>query len=323
MSQRTAVVTGAAGFLGRHLVEGLRKSGRHVVGVDRHPPLYGTDAHRFVVQDCRDPGALEAVVRGADEIFALAADMGGMGYISQNHAAIMRNNTLINLATIECARRAGVPKIVFTSSACVYPEPLQADGGPERLTEAMALPAQPEGGYGWEKLYAERLYLAHAEAGLETRIARLHNVYGPFGAWTGGREKAPAALARKVAHAALHGERHIEIWGDGRQVRSFCYVSDCIDGLLRLADSDLRTPVNIGRDDPISVDDLAQLVMHIAGVQLELVHVPGPEGVRARNADETLARSALGWRPTVDLESGMRATYTWVAEQVRALDGGK
>jgi nucleoside-diphosphate-sugar epimerase len=317
---RRALVTGAGGFVGHHLVASLTARGDAVIGVDLRPPEFApTAADRFVIHDIRqDTPALRALFEGVDDVYALAADMGGMGFISKNHATITRNNTAITLHTLEAARLAGVKRYFFTSSGCVYPRHLQAEPAVVPLEEPRAITADPEDGYGWEKLYAEKLCGYYREEhGLGVRIARLHNVYGPLGAYRGGREKAPAAICRKVALSIEEGLTAIEIWGDGKQTRSFCYVDDCIRGIHLLMDSGYEAPLNLGRDELVSIDDLADMVMRIAGVRLDKVHRRGPQGVRGRNSDNTRARRVLGWAPEVDLETGIRATYPWVRDQVR------
>jgi GDP-D-mannose 3', 5'-epimerase len=288
--------------------------------VDVRPPEFApTAAERFVLHDIRqDTPSFRALFDGVEDVYALAADMGGMGFISKNHASIMRNNTAINLHTLEAARIAGVERYLFTSSACVYPRRLQAGTEVVPLAEATAYPADPEDGYGWEKLYAEKLCGYYREEhGIDLRIVRLHNVYGPLGAWQGGREKAPAAICRKVALAVEEGRGAVEIWGDGAQTRSFCYVDDCVRGLHLLMESGYGEPVNLGRDELVSVDGLADLVMRVAGVTLEKIHCEGPQGVRGRNSDNSLCRRVLGWAPGIDLEAGIRATYPWIQRQVR------
>jgi nucleoside-diphosphate-sugar epimerase len=315
------LVTGAGGFIGHHLVAALKAEGHHVVGVDVKPPEFEpTCADRFVLHDIRESTpALRALFVGMDEVYALAADMGGMGFISKCHATILRNNTTIDLNTVEAARLGGVGRYFYASSACVYPHDLQADPSGRALAEHMAYPAGPEGGYGWEKLYGERIVDAyHDEFGLDVRVARFHNVYGTHGAWDGGREKAPAAICRKVAEAVLHGRGAIEIWGDGEQTRSFCYVRDCIDGIARLMASPVAHPLNIGSDELVSINELADLVMAAAGVRLDKVHTPGPQGVRGRNSDNALIRSTLGWAPSTPLAEGIAATYPWIRAQVEA-----
>ncbi len=245
--------------------------------------------------------------------------MGGMGFISGHHAEILHNNSLINLHTLEAARQAGVRRYLFTSSACVYPEYRQTETTVTALREEDAYPAQPQDAYGWEKLIAERLCLAYRdEHGLAVRVVRFHNIFGPFGTWDGGREKAPAALCRKVAQAKLAGSNEIEIWGDGEQTRSFCYIDDCIEGLYKLMRSEHAEPLNLGQDRLVSINELADIIAGVAGVALVKRHVPGPQGVRGRNSDNTRLRSVLGWEPRVSLEEGLSTTYQWIEAQVRA-----
>jgi GDP-D-mannose 3',5'-epimerase len=314
------VVTGAGGFIGHHLVSFLKAKGYWVRGVDvKRPEFCSTDADEFLQMDLRDSTNCQLATSGVDDVYALAADMGGMGYISCNHAQILRNNALINIATLEAARESGVKRYLFTSSACVYPEYRQLVTDAPALREEDAYPADPQDAYGWEKLITEQLCSHYRrDFGLQTRIVRFHNIFGPHGTWTGGREKAPAALCRKVALAKLTDNREIEIWGDGRQTRSFCYINDCIDGLYRLMNSDFLQPLNLGQDRMVSINELADLIAGIAGVRLNRVHVPGPQGVRGRNSDNTLLRKVLGWAPQVRLEDGLTTTYRWIEDQVRA-----
>ncbi len=251
------------------------------------------------------------------QVYALAADMGGMGYISSHNAEILHANSLINLNTVEAARRAGVRRYLYTSSACIYPEFLQTDADVKPLREQDAYPAQPQDGYGWEKLMAELLCTYYREDhGLDTRIVRFHNIFGPLGTWDGGREKAPAAMCRKVAMAKLTGEPRVEIWGDGEQTRSFCYIDDTVEGLIRLMASDYPDPLNLGQDRLISINDMARLIAGIAGTEIELVHIDGPQGVRGRNSDNTRLREVLGWEPAISLEDGLATTYHWIEQQV-------
>jgi GDP-D-mannose 3', 5'-epimerase len=319
------LVTGSGGFIGHHLVSKLKRSGDWVRGVDLVRPQYAaTDVDEFLELDLRDASAARAAVDGVGHVYALAADMGGMGYISANHACILHNNALINLNTLEAARAAGVARYLYTSSACVYPEFLQTDTAVTPLREEDAYPAQPQDAYGWEKLIAERLCMHYRDDyGIETRIVRFHNIFGPLGTWTGGREKAPAAICRKVATAKLTGASEIEIWGDGEQTRSFCYIDDCIDGLVRLMASDYREPLNLGQDRLVSINQLADMVCRIAGVTLVKRHVGGPQGVRGRNSDNTRLREVLGWEPRVSLEDGLARTYAWIEREVeRQLGAG-
>jgi GDP-D-mannose 3',5'-epimerase len=254
---------------------------------------------------------------GVDEVYALAADMGGMGFISANHAAILHNNALINVHTLEAARTNGVRRYLYTSSACIYPEYRQMAAEVTPLKEEDAYPAQPQDAYGWEKLIAERLCLYYrGEYGLETRIVRFHNIFGPYGTWQGGREKAPAALCRKVAVAKLTGNPQVEIWGDGEQTRSFCYIDDCITGLYKLMRSDYPAPLNLGQDRLVSINQLVDIIAEIAGIRIVKKHIPGPQGVRGRNSDNTRLRQVLGWEPEVCLEEGLARTYPWIEGQV-------
>ena len=312
------LVTGAGGFIGHHLVTALRDRGYTVRGVDlKHPEYAPTDAHEFVIGDLRDPASAAEVVDGMEQVYALAADMGGMGYISSHNAEILHSNSLINLNTLEAARRAGVRRYLYTSSACIYPEYLQTDADVKPLREEDAYPAQPQDGYGWEKLVAELLARYYREDhGMDTRIVRFHNIFGPLGTWDGGREKAPAAMCRKVAVAKLTGNPRVEIWGDGEQTRSFCYIDDCVEGLYRLMQSDYAEPLNLGQDRLISINDMARLIAGIAGTEIELVHIDGPQGVRGRNSDNTRLREVLGWEPHISLEDGLARTYEWIEKQV-------
>jgi GDP-D-mannose 3', 5'-epimerase len=312
------LVTGAGGFIGHHLVTSLKRDGYWVRGVDVHVPGYEpTRADEFLLVDLRSPEACREAVQGVDQVYALAADMGGMGYISNHHSEILRNNFLINVHTVEAAREEGVSSLLYTSSACIYPEYLQRVTDVRPLRESDAYPAQPQDAYGWEKLVTERLCAYYQQDhGLDVRVVRFHNIYGPLGTWQGGREKAPAALCRKVAVAKLTGVREIEIWGDGQQTRSFCYIDDCILGLRKLMASSYCEPLNLGQDRMVSIDELADTIGGIAGVRLHKRHVPGPEGVRGRNSDNSLLREVLGWQPAIDLEEGLERTYRWIEQQV-------
>jgi GDP-D-mannose 3',5'-epimerase len=318
---RKALVTGAGGFIGHHLVKDLVRRGHEVIAVDRKLPEFEESAaSRFVLQDLRKvTPEWESLFLGVDDVYALAADMGGMGFISRNHADIMRNNTLIDLNTLEAARKAGVGRLLYTSSACVYPEHLQETETAIALTETMAYPAKPQDGYGWEKLYAEQLcHYYRVEHGVDTRVVRFHNIYGPMGSWRGGREKAPAALCRKVAEALLRSEGSIQIWGDGSQTRSFCFIDDCIEGIERILESGYTEPLNLGRDEMISINELACLICDVAGVDLRLEHIDGPQGVRGRNSDNTRLAEVTGFTPGTDLRQGITATYCWIETQVRS-----
>jgi nucleoside-diphosphate-sugar epimerase len=316
---RTAVVTGAGGFIGHHLVSYLKGQGYWVRGVDLKSPEFSpTAADEFLELDLRQAGDCLHATRGVDEVYALAADMGGMGFISAHHAQILHNNALINLHTLEAARTNGVTRYLYTSSACVYPEYRQLETEVVPLREEDAYPAQPQDAYGWEKLIAERLCLYyHEEYGIETRIVRFHNIFGPLGTWDGGREKAPAALCRKMAVAKLTGNPEIEIWGDGEQTRSFCYIDDCVTGLYKLMESDYAQPLNLGQDRLVTINQLADMIAEIADVRIVKKHVSGPQGVRGRNSDNARLRQVLGWEPEISLEEGLARTYVWIEEQVR------
>jgi nucleoside-diphosphate-sugar epimerase len=311
------LVTGAGGFIGHHLVTYLKRRGYWVRGVDiKRPEFTDVDADEFEILDLRRRDDALLAARGVDQVYALAADMGGMGFISENHATILHNNALINLHTIEAARLHGVERYLYSSSACVYPEHLQADVDVAPLREEDAYPANPQDAYGWEKLISERLCEYYAdEHGMDTRIVRFHNVFGPYGTYDGGREKAPAALCRKVAQATPGTS--VEIWGDGEQTRSFCYVDDCIEGLYRIMESDCSEPLNLGTDRMVTINELAQMVIAISGKpDLRLEHVEGPQGVRGRNSDNTKLRAVLGWEPGISLEDGLAPTYEWIEQQV-------
>jgi GDP-D-mannose 3',5'-epimerase len=314
------LVTGAGGFIGHHLVSFLKQRGYWIRGVDlKHPEFCATDADEFEILDLRRwDNCLEAT-RGVDTVYALAADMGGMGFISCNHARILHNNSLINLHTLEAARLNGVRKYLYTSSACVYPEYRQLKTDIVPLKESDAYPAEPQDAYGWEKLITEQLCTHYRhDYGIETHIVRFHNIFGPYGAWDGGREKAPAALCRKIAAAKLSGNRDVEIWGDGQQTRSFCYIDDCVLGIYKLMHSCFIEPLNLGQDRVVSVNQLTDMIAHIAGIDICKRHVPGPQGVRGRNSDNTQLSRVLGWTPQVSLEEGLALTYRWIESQVRA-----
>lgn len=313
------LVTGAGGFIGSHLVTFLKNRGYWVRGVDiKEPEFTPTDADEFLLLDLRRWENCQQATEGMDHVYALAADMGGMGFISCHHAQILYNNSLINLHTLEAARESGVKRYLYTSSACIYPEHLQEDVNVTPLKEADAYPAYPQDAYGWEKLVSERLCMHYTEDyGIETRTVRFHNIFGENGTWDGGREKAPAALCRKIAIAKLTGDHEIEIWGDGEQTRSFCYIDDCVEGLYRLMYSDNREPINLGQDRMISINELADIISAAAGIEVTKKHIDGPQGVRGRNSDNSMLREVLKWEPSVSLEDGLAKTYQWIEEQVK------
>jgi GDP-D-mannose 3',5'-epimerase len=320
-NQKKALVCGAGGFIGSHLVKRLKREGFWVRGVDlKYPEFSETEADDFVIGDLRDPYFCRSIVDTKfDEVYQLAADMGGAGYVftGDNDADILHNSALINLNMLDACYKRNVKRIFYSSSACIYPEYNQRDPENPKCTEDSAYPAMPDSEYGWEKLFSERLYLAyHRNYGMEVRIARYHNIFGPEGTWRGGREKAPAALCRKVAIAKLTGQDYIEVWGDGKQTRSFLYIDECIEGTIRLMRSDWTGPVNIGSEEMVTVDQLAEMIMEIAGVKLEIRHVPGPQGVRGRNSDNRLIYEKLGWKPKMPLIEGLKVTYKWIEEQV-------
>jgi nucleoside-diphosphate-sugar epimerase len=312
------LVTGAGGFIGHHLVTYLKERGYWVRGVDlKYPEFSDVDADEFEILDLRRWDNCLQATRDVDHVYALAADMGGMGFISAHHAEILRNNALINIHTLEAARVNGISRYLYTSSACIYPEYLQEEAEVTPLKEEDAYPAAPQDAYGWEKLITEILAQYYtSDYGMETRIVRFHNIYGPYGTYDGGREKAPAALCRKVVNIA-DGE-HIEVWGDGEQTRSFCYIDDCVEGIYRLMQSDHRDPLNLGRDRMVTINELANMIIEISGKSgVELEHVEGPQGVRGRNSDNSKLREVLGWEPTTPLEEGLIPTYRWIEKMVK------
>ncbi len=314
-----AVVCGAGGFIGSHLVKRLKQEGYWVRGVDlQHPEFGTTEADDYLLGDLRDIDVCRATIdREFDEVYQLAADMGGADYIftGKNDADIMHNSALINLHVLETAHKNRVKKIFFSSSACVYPQQNQLSPDNPNCAEPSVYPANPDSEYGWEKIFSERLYLSYARnKNLQVRIARFHNVFGPEGTWTGGREKAPAAICRKVA-LAENGSA-IEIWGDGEQTRSFLYIDECLEGIRRLVASDFCGPINIGSEEMLTINELATMVIELSGKNLSLHHVDGPLGVRGRRSDNTLIRETLNWSPSDSLYAGMKRTYGWIAEQI-------
>jgi nucleoside-diphosphate-sugar epimerase len=317
--RRSVLVTGAGGFIGHHLTAYLVKLGYRVRGVDVKPPQFDAPrAQEFELLDLRRPDACLQATRQVDEVYHLAANMGGIGFIESAKAEIMRDNVLIDTHMLEAARINAVERLLFTSSACVYPGYLQDTPEVTPLREEQAYPADAEDGYGWEKLFTERLCRHYREDfGLETRVVRFHNIFGPLGTFEGGREKSPAAFCRKVALARPGDE--IEVWGDGRQTRSYCYIDDCVEGLHRLMRSDHAEPLNLGQDRMVTVDELLDLVAEAAGKPIKKRYdTSKPQGVRGRNSDNTRLRQVLGWVPQVSLERGLELTYRWIENQLRA-----
>lgn len=313
---KTAVVLGAGGFIGSHMVKRLKAEGYWVRGVDlKYPEFSNTQADQFVVGDLRNPRVVEDALKDIDEVYQFAADMGGAGYIftGEHDADVMHNSSLININVAAWSRINGVKKLFYSSSACMYPQQLQEDTLNRGLKESDAYPGNPDSEYGWEKLFSERLFLAYTRNyGLNVRIARFHNIFGPEGTWNGGKEKAPAAICRKVAESGSE----IEIWGDGQQTRSFLYIDECIEGVRRLMESDFTGPVNIGSSEMVTINHLAKMAMQIGGKSLSIKHITGPTGVRGRNSDNTLIFEKLGWKPTQLLYDGLEKTYHWINSQV-------
>jgi nucleoside-diphosphate-sugar epimerase len=321
---KKALVCGAGGFIGSHLVKRLKREGFWVRGVDlKFPEFSETEADDFILTDLREPANCRSVIDCKfDEVYQLAADMGGAGYIftGEHDAVIMHNSASINLNVLEACKNRNSRRIFYSSSACMYPSYNQTDPQNPMTREDSAYPADPDSEYGWEKLFSERLYLSYGRNyGMQCRVARYHNIFGPEGTWDGGREKAPAAICRKVAQAP-DGDS-IVMWGDGEQTRSFLYVDECIEGTLRLMRSDFSGPVNIGSEEMVSINALARMIMDIAGKSLSVQHIPGPLGVRGRNSDNELIHKMLGWKPRQQLRKGLEVTYSWIEMQVRRAKG--
>jgi nucleoside-diphosphate-sugar epimerase len=315
---KRVLVNGAGGFIGGHLVKRLKTEGFWVRGADiKMHEFADSAADEFILGDLRDQEFSRRVVQGIDEVYQLAADMGGAGYIftGEHDASVMHNSATINLNCLEYGCQAGVRRFFYSSSACIYPEYNQRDPANPKCSEESAYPAAPDSEYGWEKLFSERLYFSYMRnLGVQVRVARFHNIFGLEGTWCGGREKAPAAICRKVAEAPSGGT--IEVWGDGEQTRSFLYVDECVEGVRRLMESDFSGPVNIGSEEMVSINQLVKLVADIAGKQISVQHVSGPLGVRGRNSDNHLIRDKLGWAPSMSLREGMKRTYDWIASEV-------
>lgn len=320
--QKIALVLGAGGFIGGHLVNKLKKEGYWVRGVDlKHNEHQGLRIDDFRIGDLRDPRIVSEVIdRPFDEVYQLAADMGGAGYIftGEHDADVMHNSATINLNVLHIGQKAGIKKIFYSSSACIYPEYNQMDPDNPKCSEDSAYPAAPDSEYGWEKLFSERLYFSFKRNyGMNVKVARFHNIFGPYGSWNNGKEKAPAAICRKVAEAKIYGKKEIEIWGDGKQTRSFLYIDECLEGVSRFMDSEtFDGPVNIGSDEMVTINQLVEYTMEIAGVKLDIKHIDGPLGVRGRNSDNKLIKEKLGWSPSQPLKEGIAKTYKWIEEQV-------
>ena len=319
--QKKAIVLGAGGFIGSHLVKRLKSMNYWVRAVDlKHPDFGVTQADEFIVGDLRDMGLCKIVISNdIEEVYQLAADMGGAGYIftGENDANVMHNSATINLNVLEAMRLSKVNKVFYSSSACIYPEYNQLDPDNPKCSEDSAYPAAPDSEYGWEKLFSERLYLAYQRNyKIEAHVARFHNIFGIEGTWRGGKEKAPAALCRKVAEAK--NSTSIEIWGDGKQTRSFLYVDECVDGILKLMHANFSGPLNIGSDEMVSINELAEMIIKYSGKTLTINHIKGPLGVRGRNSDNKLIQEKLNWKPTQTLLDGIKKTYDWIDKQVQS-----
>lgn len=319
---KRAVVLGAGGFIGSHLVKRLKSEGYRVTGADLKNPEYSkTEADQFFIGDLRDVNFVAQVIReGTDEVYQLAADMGGAGYIftGDNDAHVMHNSALINLHVVQRCVDAKVGRVFYSSSACVYPERNQMDPQNPKCTENTVYPAEPDSEYGWEKLFSERLYMSFKRNhGLNAKVARFHNIFGPEGAWNNGKEKAPAAICRKVAEAEDGGE--IEIWGDGLQTRSFLYIDDCLNAVRAFMESEEEGPFNIGSEEMISINDYAKLIAAISGKTIRIKNIDGPLGVRGRSSDNALIEQKLGWKPELSLRQGTEKTFAWISKQVEEI----
>ena len=318
---KTVVILGGGGFIGGHLAKKLHNEGNRVIVADIKPHEYFNHSDissNFLVGDLRDKNFVDSVITlDVDEVYQLAADMGGAGYLftGENDAEVMYNSTMINLNVIKRCSEVGAKKVLFTSSACVYPEYNQLDPDNPKCTESTVYPAEPDSEYGWEKLYGERLYLTfHKNHKIDTKIVRLHNVFGPMGTWMGGKEKAPAAICRKVAETPSGGT--IEIWGDGLQTRSFLYIDECVEGLTRIMNSNTNKPLNLGSEELISINDFTKLIIKISGKKINIKHIDGPIGVRGRTSDNNLIKNTIGWAPIQELKKGLVNTYNWINTQV-------
>jgi GDP-D-mannose 3', 5'-epimerase len=318
---KKALVCGAGGFIGSHLVKQLKREGFWVRGVDlKHPEFSKTEADEFVIGDLRRQAVCDKILdQRFDEVYQLAADMGGAGYIftGENDANVMHNSALVNLNIVERCVKQNVGKVFYSSSACIYPEYNQTDPDNPKCSEDSAYPAQPDSEYGWEKLFSERMFLSfQRNYNLTVRVARFHNVFGPEGTWEGGKEKAPSAICRKVAEAK--DGTSIEVWGDGKQTRSFLYIDECLEAMRRLMDSDFVGPVNIGSEEMVTINQLAEMTIVLSGKKISIKNIEGPTGVRGRNSDNKLIEEMLGWKPTKPLQEGLKKTYDWIAVQVKA-----
>ena len=320
MNKKIALVMGAGGFIGSHMVKRLKKEGYWVRGVDLKKPEFSeTQADDFVVGDLRNPHVVSDVIdHNIDELYQFAADMGGAGYIftGENDADVMHNSSLINLNVVHESVKKGVKKVFYSSSACMYPEYNQEDPDNPNCEESSAYPAMPDSEYGWEKLFSERIYKAfERNYGLNVRIARFHNIFGPEGTWDGGKEKAPAAMCRK----AILSDGEMEVWGNGKQTRSFLYIDECIEAVRRLMESNFKEPVNIGSEEMISINDFAQMAIDISKKNIKIKNIEGPLGVKGRNSDNKLFKKEVGWQPTQSLKEGMEKTFKWIQEQIKSL----